>query len=134
MADASLTAAPVSVTTTAGLDLDATVATFSDADLDALMTGYSATIDWGDGTPVTNGTILPVASGGFKVAAEHTYRAAGAYSTAVLISDGEAVAAPLRRRYPFSHPTRAKTRSSILPPSPKPTLPTSALSSRQAPR
>jgi hypothetical protein len=58
------------------------VATFNDANPSAPITDFTATIDWGDGTPATAGTIEPPLLGGtaFRVFGTHTYADAGVNS------------------------------------------------------
>jgi hypothetical protein len=46
---------------------------------------YTATIDWGDNTPVTAGTIR-LTGGTFTVGGKHTYQAAGSYSVTCTIN------------------------------------------------
>ncbi|MEJ7707726.1 MAG: hypothetical protein WKF82_10975 [Nocardioidaceae bacterium] len=82
------------VAATAGVALrDVAVATFTDADT-ASASAFSATIDWGDGTPATPGTIVAVAGlpvpGGptaFEVRGGHTYAASGTYRITVTIAE-----------------------------------------------
>ena len=60
IADAPLTASPVTVNGTEGAPLtNVDVATFTDADPFGTAGDFLATIDWGDGTPVTAGTDRP---------------------------------------------------------------------------
>jgi Ca2+-binding RTX toxin-like protein len=60
-----------------------TVATFTDPDGPELLPGiaarYSATLDWGDGSAPTAGTIT-FASGAFTVSGDHTYAGEGRYT------------------------------------------------------
>ena len=85
VADASLTAVPVSPTVTARAPFNGPVATFTDADPGGTASDYTATIDWGDGA-ITPGTVS-TASGHFVVSGTHTYAAAGLYPTNISISD-----------------------------------------------
>ena len=85
--DASLSATGKSASGTAGVKLSATVATFTDADPNGVVSEYTASIDWGDGTASTAGTVSAAASGGFEVKGSHTYAAAGQYTISVTIND-----------------------------------------------
>ena len=76
-----------SVSGTAGVKLSATVATFTDADPNGVASDYTASINWGDGSSSTAGTVSAAAGGGFEVKGSHTYAAAGKYTTSVTISD-----------------------------------------------
>lgn len=82
VADAPLSAAGVSITTTN--PLSATVATFTDADPNGTLTDYTASISWGDGT-TSAGTVS--GNGPFAVAGTHTYSALGPYSVVTRICD-----------------------------------------------
>jgi probable HAF family extracellular repeat protein len=88
VADAPLTP---SATAVSGTEFTSTgtveVATFTDGD--PLMTSgdFTATINWGDGTAVQNGTIVADPNGGFDVDGAHTYGAAGNCSITVNIDD-----------------------------------------------
>lgn len=70
-----------------GSALSGTVATFTDPDPAATATEYAATINWGDGTPVTDGTISKAPDGTFTVAGAHTYVDEGAYTALVTVTD-----------------------------------------------
>jgi hypothetical protein len=85
--NAPLNATGKSVSGTAGVKLSATVATFTDADPNGVASDYMASIDWGDGTASTAGTVSAAAGGGFEVTGSHTYAAAGQYTTSVTIND-----------------------------------------------
>lgn len=63
------------------------VATFTDPNPGAHPVGeYSATIDWGDGTPATAGQILEDANGVFHVSGSHTYAEDGAPIITIMVS------------------------------------------------
>ncbi len=85
--DAPLSATGKSVSGTAGVKLSATVATFTDADPNGVVSEYTASINWGDGTASTAGTVSAATGGGFEVKGSHTYAAAGQYTTTVTIDD-----------------------------------------------
>ncbi len=63
------------------------VARFADADPGGIASDFTATIDWGDSTAATVGTITANPGGGFAVAGEHTYAIRGEYLITVVISD-----------------------------------------------
>ncbi len=86
IADAPLSATGVAVSGAAGVNLNATVAKFTDADPAGVAADYTASIDWGDGS-VTAGAISAAAGGGFAVTGSHTYASGGVYTTSVTISD-----------------------------------------------
>jgi hypothetical protein len=62
------------------------VATFTDPDTNATASEYSASIDWGDGSAATTGT-LSGTGGSFSVAGSHTYSDEGSYQVKVTITD-----------------------------------------------
>ncbi len=76
-----------SVSGTAGVKLSATVATFTDADPSGVASDYTASINWGDGSSSTAGTVSAAAGGGFEVKGSHTYAAAGQDTITVTIDD-----------------------------------------------
>jgi uncharacterized protein (TIGR03118 family) len=51
------------------------------------VASYTATIDWGDGSSATAGTIVPTGNGGYLVVGSHTYSAAGTDDYTVTIND-----------------------------------------------
>ncbi|HEV3021061.1 MAG TPA: TIGR03118 family protein, partial [Pirellulales bacterium] len=76
----------------------ATVADFVDTGATDPLANYSATINWGDGTSATAGTIVsasasgtsagnPSLSGAFAVTGSHTYTTSGDYTLTIIISD-----------------------------------------------
>jgi hypothetical protein len=81
VADAPLAASGKTINSTQAFS--GTVATFTDADPNGTATDYAATIDWGDGTPATAGTI----DGSFNVNGSHAYAQTGPYTVKVHIAD-----------------------------------------------
>src|SRR4029077_15239505 len=71
-----LTGTPTTISATASQPFSGTVATFTDTDTVTATGDLSATINWGDGTPATAGTISG-SSGSFTVSGTHTYSASG---------------------------------------------------------
>ncbi len=85
--DAPLTAASVAVTTPLGVvATNVPVATYTDAGGPELVANYTASIDWGDGTAASAGTIT-LAGTTFTVTGSHTFVAPGRYSPRVTILD-----------------------------------------------
>jgi hypothetical protein len=81
---------PTAPTATAGTAIvSAPLVTFTDAPTPLAATAYSATIDWGDGTGLSGGTIA-LASGVFTVSGTHNYADAGVYPVrVVIVGDGQ---------------------------------------------
>ncbi|MEK8106028.1 hypothetical protein NKG94_14280 [Micromonospora sp. M12] len=52
-------------------------------------TGYQATIDWGDGTPVTEGTVTLSSRAVYRIGGSHTYATPGYHQANVTVTDGE---------------------------------------------
>jgi hypothetical protein len=91
VADAALSVSGNSVTVAAqpGVELNAAVAYFTDADPAGELGDYSATIKWGDKTS-SSGTIGqagPEGSQNYAVVGSHTYAKAGTYLVTILIND-----------------------------------------------
>ena len=87
VADATLTATAMPISATKGASVTATVATFTDADPNAAVGDFTATITWGDGTTST-GTITEK-NGVFSVAGTHTFAEEGKETASVVITDRE---------------------------------------------
>ena len=86
VADAALTVTGASVSAVEGAGVSGTVASFTDADPNAAVSDYSATINWGDQTS-SAGTITANGSGGFVVSGTHVYAEEGSYIVSVTVSD-----------------------------------------------
>jgi uncharacterized repeat protein (TIGR01451 family) len=63
-----------------------TVATFTDSTPSA-ASGYSVSVDWGDGTTDAGVTVVDDGSGNFHVAAAHTYAEDGSYTVTTTITE-----------------------------------------------
>jgi uncharacterized repeat protein (TIGR01451 family) len=87
VADAPLTASAKTLIETPGSSFTATVAHFTDADPNGTVSDYTATINWGDGTAPSAGTIVANLAGGFDVAGSHTYTGSGSKTITVKIDD-----------------------------------------------
>jgi VCBS repeat-containing protein len=87
VADATLAANGSSVSATEGLASGTVVvATFTDANPGATLADFTATINWGDGTAPTAGTVTET-NGVFSVAGSHTYADEGQFTVSTAISD-----------------------------------------------
>jgi hypothetical protein len=82
--------------TATGIDVSATegtafvnkpVATIKDPDLNSTAAEYTASIDWGDGTPTSPGTVTGPKGGPFTVSGDHTYPEEGSKTIKVTIND-----------------------------------------------
>ncbi|MEU8423209.1 GH92 family glycosyl hydrolase [Micromonospora sp. NPDC048835] len=51
--------------------------------------GYRATIDWGDGTPATEGTVTLSSRAVYRIGGSHTYATPGYHQATVVVTDGE---------------------------------------------
>jgi hypothetical protein len=87
VADAPLTASGKTINAIQGVQLNPMVASFTDADPTGQVADFSATINWGDGTAPTSGTISINSGGGFNVNGSHTYTSTGSFSISVAIRD-----------------------------------------------
>jgi hypothetical protein len=81
-----ITAVPVDFTVAEATLFDGAVASFTDDDPSANAGSFTATINWGDGSPATPGTI-GASEDTFFVLGQHTYADEGAYTVKVTISD-----------------------------------------------
>lgn len=85
VADAPIAATAATLNSTEGQAFSGEVATFDDSNPFGTAADFTVTIDWGDGTSPTAGTVL--GSGGFEVSGSHTYALGGTYSATVTIND-----------------------------------------------
>ena len=81
-----ITAFPVDFSATEGTAFNGAVATFEDDNAAATPGDFTASIDWGDGTSPTAGTIF-ASSAAFTVIGQHTYGDEGTFTATVTISD-----------------------------------------------
>ncbi|HVX63672.1 MAG TPA: carboxypeptidase regulatory-like domain-containing protein, partial [Pirellulales bacterium] len=87
VADAPIDAAAVTFHATEGATFGGTVATFTDANPNGVSGDYTATIDWGDGSSLSFGTISVNPGGGFLVTGSHVYAEYGTRAVTVTVSD-----------------------------------------------
>ncbi|HQU42393.1 MAG TPA: TIGR03118 family protein, partial [Pirellulales bacterium] len=73
VADAALSASGATLSLTEGGTFAGTVASFNDANKLSAAADFTATIEWGDGTSATAGTLSQVAAGSFVVTGSHVY-------------------------------------------------------------
>jgi hypothetical protein len=81
-----ITASPVDFSINEGAAFNGAVATFTDDNPAAVPSDFTATIDWGDGTSPTAGSIGS-SSAAFVVIGMHTYADEGSFTATVTISD-----------------------------------------------
>jgi hypothetical protein len=81
-----ITAMPVDFSVAEGTAFNGAVATFEDDNAAATPADFTATIDWGDGSATTPGTIGS-SSAAFVVTGQHTYADEGSFTVTVTISD-----------------------------------------------
>lgn len=82
----TITAFPVDFSATEGTAFNGAVATFEDDNSAATPADFTASIDWGDGSSPTAGTIAS-SSAAFTVLGQHTYADEGSFTVTVTISD-----------------------------------------------
>ena len=86
VSDAALDGSGLDFTTTTGATFSGTVADLLDANSYATTQDFTATIDWGDGSQPSAGTVS--GSGGvFTISGGHSYALAGSYTVTVTITD-----------------------------------------------
>jgi hypothetical protein len=88
VADAPLKGKSIDIDVQEGEHFSKDLARFTDADPAGTSADYSATIDWGDCTPPSKGTVRADGQGGFLVHGEHTYTEEGKSTLSIVIADG----------------------------------------------
>jgi uncharacterized repeat protein (TIGR01451 family) len=83
-----LFASPGSITAVETITFTGVVATFNDPDTGSVAAGFSASIQWGDGT-TSAGTVSATGPGSFAVAGSHAYPQDGSFPVLVTITDVE---------------------------------------------
>jgi PKD repeat protein len=84
----ALVLVPESVSTTQLTAFTANVATLIDTTLGASPSDFTASINWGDGTAASSGTVSPGSiPDTFQISGTHIYSQAGDYATAINVSD-----------------------------------------------
>ena len=82
-----ITAHSVSITPSTGIEWSGALATFTDPDPNANASNYAVTIDYGDGTDTSAGTVSSDGSGGWIVTDSHTFADEGDYTPIITIDD-----------------------------------------------
>lgn len=79
------------VSATEGPGFSGAVASFTNTDHSTTPASYAATIDWGDGSATSAGTVTAVSGtpGSFTVSGGHTYAEAGTYTIHVTVAGGD---------------------------------------------
>jgi hypothetical protein len=83
----SPSAHPVNISATEGVAATVQVATFIDYDNSKTAGSFTASINWGDGTAPTAGTVTANGSGGFNVTGTHTYSTPGTFNVDTQVAD-----------------------------------------------
>ncbi|HKG19679.1 MAG TPA: hypothetical protein VKB00_08070, partial [Candidatus Limnocylindrales bacterium] len=78
--------AGTTIDATSAIPFSGTIATFDDPDYGEMPADFSASIDWGDGTPLDAASISG-GDGSFAVDGTHTYAAPGTYTITVLVTE-----------------------------------------------
>ncbi|HET9719862.1 MAG TPA: hypothetical protein VFP55_07285 [Solirubrobacteraceae bacterium] len=92
IAKGQITVSGQPVSPTEGASFSGAVASFTNTDLSTTPSSYTATIDWGDGSTPSPGSIAAVSGspGSFTVSGAHTYAEAGSYPVTVTVTGGDA--------------------------------------------
>ncbi len=93
VADAPVHLTGVSFGPTEAQQFKGVVATFTDPGGAEALTDYAATINWGDGSAPSTGTLVANTDGSFSVSGQHTYAEEGGYVLSVIVTHDTAPAA-----------------------------------------
>jgi hypothetical protein len=87
VADVPISAEGVNFGVKEGVPWNGEIATFTDPDPLAQIADYSGTIDYGDGSPISGGTISQDVDGNWLVSGAHTYAQLGSFTATIKIYD-----------------------------------------------
>lgn len=87
--DAPLTGSGAGVAGVAGAAFAGTIGSFSDANIYAVPSDFTASINWGDVSPpdLGSGTVVALGCGTFAVEGRHVYANPGTYAVSITASD-----------------------------------------------
>jgi Bacterial Ig-like domain (group 3)/FG-GAP-like repeat len=85
----SPTVFPVNIIATQGVEVTAQLALFIDFDTSKTAGNFTASINWGDGTSTTAGTVTTNPSGGFDLKGTHTFNSPGTFNINIEIVDND---------------------------------------------
>jgi hypothetical protein len=92
VADAPLTVSTAPVSAVAGATFTAQVGTFGDANPNAIVSDFTITIAWGDGSS-SAGTVTSLGAGVFSVSGTHNFSNGGNYGLSLFVEDTGGVSA-----------------------------------------
>ena len=111
----SPSAHPANFTASQGVSTSPLVATFIDYDNTKTAASFTASINWGDGTAPSAGTITANGTGGFNVTGTHTYVNPGTFNVDVTVADNNQNFAKTRSIATVKATTTTAVSSSVNP-------------------
>jgi plastocyanin len=115
-ADYPLSAFGTSISESPNVAFTQTVASFTDVDPSPVLSNFTATINWGDSSPNSAGTIVGSGTPGtFNVQGTHTYSGIGSFGIAVTITDSAGSTAGASSSALVLNPTSLALNSSANP-------------------
>jgi Bacterial Ig-like domain (group 3)/Calx-beta domain/FG-GAP-like repeat len=111
----SPSARPVNISATEGVAATVQVATFIDYDNSKTASNFTASINWGDGTAPTAGSVTANGSGGFNVTGTHTYATSGTFNVDTEVADSNGNFARTRSTATVKAVTVTSVSSSVNP-------------------
>ncbi|MGH7137868.1 MAG: TIGR03118 family protein, partial [Pirellulales bacterium] len=117
-----LVAVGTSTAAQVGETFSGAVASFGSADLPSPVANpvasYTATIDWGDGSSASQGTVVPTGNGGFVVVGSHTFGSPGTDNYTVTIRDAASNSVSATGSFQVTPATLLATALNVNSPSP----------------
>lgn len=114
--DAALSGSPVAITALEDVTFAGVVGTFTDANPFATASGYTASIDWGDGH--TSGGSVTAIPGGFEIEGAHAFSQIETGTVTVTIGDGGGSTTTIHSPVQVGAPPAPSTRIVLSPATP----------------
>jgi uncharacterized protein (TIGR03118 family) len=98
IADANLVAFGITTVALRNHEFSGTVGAFLDLNPFGRASDFTVSVDWGDGTPSSNGKVVSLGAGLFAIAGTHTYASGGSHDVTISVLDDGGSAVTIHSR------------------------------------